>query len=1023
MGIATSIASGLEVLLSTIKKDLYYDIQDYCTLETAVSEQAFTTSDGSFVSVFELNGIKKIISEREQAQIAQDLYAKLKTSFKHKGHALQFVYSKNPKRTKSAIKDILFPYINEAKSMQMDVDFLFKEKIDSLVEKTCYEDNYLVIWSRPTLVESTIKKEKEELSKEYVSADPYEKAQNVNFKLKSLENKHISFLKILSQALKDCQISFNHLKVYEASNVIKSSINSTLVSHEWSARLPFNSKDDAGENFKEVTVESEKGIIKPLNAHGIVMRKNENDISIKPNDVSYFLYPNLKKQLIPCDFEHIENEIIKVGENYISSMFIDIPQDKPTPFINFIKYVDIHTPFQISFKIEGGGLTNTKLKKALSTIFAWVPMTNNRLIKDSILYYENLELTNDDAITKNGISLNTWANNIETLNMQKSDLFKALQSWGSQTPLFTNDDPYEGFFNTIPAFFPKIVGNNYLDTMETVLFNLPLSRQASIWKNGAIINKTPDGKMIPYNVHSNEQTTWGDATIAKPGSGKSVWANATNFSFCLKPKTSRLAKGKLPLIGIADIGPSSMGLIFLLKSLLPESRQHEVLYHKMTNTINDSINIFDTQLGARYPSQKHLTFITRFLTLLLTPAGGKTPESISDMLLSIIKEMYVYFSDKNNPKMYNKNQNYDLDKFFDKKGIKVDGRTWWYVTDKLFELGFIEEAKIAQRYAVPLLDDITSIALKTESIKSRYSKPMMQTNENMLEYLTRVLGENISAYPLLNSVTKLDLDKARVISLDLNDVAPDGDDHAKKQCGIFYMLARNALSRNMFIDDSLYSILTKFPSGEKYLIYHKERTEEILNTRKRLCYDEYHRTAGIENFRAMVVQDLREGRKWNLSISLISQLIQDFDTETLSLCTSKFVFSGGDQYKEIVRKFDLNSEISDIVRTSLNGPTSEGVPFIAKFETKEGDFTQYLYTYLSPIERWAYSSTREDADIRAKCLNIFGLKNSLQILSKTFPSGSVTKTMEKLSNEGVESPMEYIIKKLIEKHTELVLMS
>ena len=1023
MGLATSIASGLEVLLSTIKKDLYYDIQDYCTLETAVSEQSFTTSDGSFVSIFELKGIKKLISEKQQAQIAQDLYAKLKTSFKFPGHTLQFVYSKNPKRTKTAIKDMLFPYIKEANSMQMNVDFLFEEKINSLVNKTCYEDNYLVIWSRPTLIENSIKKEKEELSKEYVKGDPYEKGQRVNYNLKSLENKHISFLKILKRSLDDCQICYEHLKVYEASNVIKSSINSDLVSSEWSARLPFNSKDEEGKNFRDIKIESENGEIKPLNTHGIVMRKNEDDIAITPNDISYFLYPNLKKQLIPCEFEHIDKEIIKVGENYISSMFIDIPQDKPTSFVNFIKYVDIHTPFQISFKIEGGGLSNVTLKKALATIFTWVPMTNNRLIKDAIQYYQELELTNDDAITKNGISLNTWSTKLDELQMQKNDLFKALQSWGSQTPLFTNDDPYEGFFNTIPAFFPKITGNNFLDVMETVLFNLPLNRQASIWKNGAIINKTQDGKIIPYNVHSTEQTTWGDATIAKPGSGKSVWANATNFSFCLKPKTSRLSKGKLPLIGIIDIGPSSMGLIYLLKSLLPESRQEEVLYHKMTNTINDAINIFDTQLGTRFPSQKQLTFLTSFLSLLLTPAGGSTPESISDMLMSIIKEMYVYFSDKKYPKMYNRNENSELDSLFAKKGIKPDGRSWWNITDKLFDLGLLEEAKIAQRYAVPLLDDITSIALKTESIKNRYSKPMMKTKENMLEYLTRVIGENISSYPLLNTVTKLDLDKARVISLDLNDVAPDGDEHAKKQCGIFYMLARNAVSKNMFIDETIYNILEKLEDSKRYLSYHKERTEEILNTKKRLCYDEYHRTSGIEDFRSQVLQDLREGRKWNLSISLISQLINDFDDETLSLCTGKFVFSGGDSYKEIVRRFDLNPEIADIVRTSLNGPTEEGVPFIAKFETKNGDFTQYLYTYLSPIERWAYSSTREDSDIRNKCLSIFGLKNSLEILAKSFPSGSVTKVIDKLSNDGVDSPMEFIIKKLKEKNKELVLLS
>ena len=83
----------------------------------------------------------------------------------------------------------------------------------------------------------------------------------------------------------------------------------------------------------------------------------------------------------------------------------------------------------------------------------------------------------------------------------------------------------------------------------------------------------------------------------------------------------------------------------------------------------------------------------------------------------------------------------------------------------------------------------------------------------MVDYFIRVLNENINLYPILNEPTKLDLDEARVISLDLNDVAPDGDATAKKQSGIFYMLARFVVTRNFFLDKKLSEIVPDLSSA------------------------------------------------------------------------------------------------------------------------------------------------------------------------------------------------------------------
>lgn len=988
MSLSTKLVSGLDVLLSQIKKSLYHDIQDYCFLDTATDMHYFTAHDGSLVTIMSIKGIKKIVNKKEQAVVALDLYKKLKTHFKNSGHSLQFVYSKDAQRTQETLNDLIRPFVKESKKMQMDSDFLFRDKIKNLLKFTCYEDNYLVFWSRPTLIETSLKGDRNDYNEEVSKTSLYEKSQNIMLNYKSLENIHRKVLNIIQTSLKTTGISYSTLTVTEKSNVIKSSINSELVSPNWKARLA----DKAP-----------------------VLRDNDNDVTIKEHDISYLMYPNLKKQLIPEGFEKINDNTVKVDQRYITSMYVDVPQEEPTPFFEFIEYVDRTTPFQISFKIEGGGLNNVGLKKFLSAILIWSPGSNNKLIKESLEEFSRLELA-DETITKNGISVNTWADDMDTLNKRKQELLKALQSWGSQGILSTNDDPYEGFFNSIPAFFPKIVGNNYLQKMDYVLYTLPLTRQANIWDEGCIINRTLDGKIMPYQVASKKQASWNELIFAKPGSGKSVWSNYSNFSFAITPKSSKLASGKIPYVGIIDIGPSSSGLIRLFHSMLPANRRKEAVYYKLSNTIDDAINVFDTQLGARFPTEKEKSFLVRFLSLLLTPAGSRQIASMDAMINNIIASLYKTFHDENQPKIYEEFRDNRIDKLITLYGLEAEDRSWWWITDQLFKVDEFEGAKIAQRYAVPKLEDAIKICNSDQNIVSQYKKPIVaQTSENMVDYFIRVLNENINLYPILNEPTRLDLDEARIISLDLNDVAPDGDATAKKQSGVFYMLARFVVTRNFFLDKKLYQMVP-----DLYKEFQKDKIKESYATPKRFCIDELHRTNGIGDFRSQIKQDMREGRKWNLSICLISQLINDFDDQMIDLCNSKFIFSGGDNYKKIVQKFDLNGEVADKVRTDLNGPTSEGVPFVVKFSTKKGEYTQFLYNTLSSMERWAFSSTAEDNQIREMCDEIFGTEETLKILSETFPEGTIGEKVEELMNsredEEIASPIDYFMDKMKQKY-------
>ena len=188
MSLTTKLVSGLDVLLSQIRGSLYNDIQDYCFLDTATNPKFFTAQDGSLVSIVSIQGIRKIVDKREQAVVALDLYKKLKTHFKNSGHSLQFVYSKDAERTKQTLTNLITPFVKESKRMQMDSDFLFKDKIKNLLDFTCYEDNYLVFWSRPTLIETSLKGEIKDYNEEISKTSLYEKSQNIMLNYKSLEN-------------------------------------------------------------------------------------------------------------------------------------------------------------------------------------------------------------------------------------------------------------------------------------------------------------------------------------------------------------------------------------------------------------------------------------------------------------------------------------------------------------------------------------------------------------------------------------------------------------------------------------------------------------------------------------------------------------------------------------------------------------------------------------------------------------------------------------------------------------------
>lgn len=520
------------------------------------------------------------------------------------------------------------------------------------------------------------------------------------------------------------------------------------------------------------------------------------------------------------------------------------------------------------------------------------------------------------------------------------------------------------------------------------------------WISGIPLINREDNIVDFFQPGSSEQSTWVNAIYAKPGSGKSILLNMINLGLCFSPGIQRL-----PRIGIVDIGPSSSGLISLLKESLPIEKRHLVQYHKLRMIEEYCVNIFDTQLGSRFPTSEHRSLLTNMLLLLLKDVRlGNHPQGMSSLVQAIIDDMYLQASERGQPKRYDKGINSNIDTAIQKIGLNFDFKTtWWEVVDALFKNNMFVEAAIAQRYAVPLLIDAT-VSSQRDHIREIYGDVKVG-GESLIKYFNRTILDALNHYKILGRPTVFDISDARIVSLDLDELAHSGSDQAAKKTAIMYMLARYILGKNFklapeTVNEFPYPSTLDIPKNipvEKYKAYHRQRIEESKEDFMQLCFDEFHRVSKFDIVQEQVLLDIREGRKWNLGVTVASQSLDSFDNGILHFATGIFIMDGGNEKdcSQMIDTFLLNSyEADHLKKGRIHGPRS-GKPgtMLAKFKTNSGNYSKLLSLPLNNTMAWCFSTVMEDVKIREKMTRIVGYSMAINLLCKHYPVG-IRKIME-----------------------------
>ena len=672
-------------LIAPFQKALRQSVSSFINLETADDETTLVSSDGSLVSYFKVDGSRQIIGEEEYEHIVQAATIKLGARFDQQGHALQIYFARDPGRVRKELENHVKPSRVSAHNMGLDLEDLFDERVNHLERFLTHEEMYFVLWTRPSVLSKSemdrAKKEAQESTKEWVVAADSQYPYNA---LDPLRTRHKSYVSAIVSVLDELAIRGRLLEVHDALGAVRSNLFPDRANEKWRACLPGD----------------------PIPARAPLSRMDMSDL----------LWPSLPSQIVAADAKVLGRSVVRIGNLLWAGADMTLGPMDATGFpVLLNRLVEADIPFRISFLIEGGGVYATQMRTFLSTMMGPTNAANKQ-IKYSL---EGLQaMARNEPVVRMRISFATWCK-IEEKNAvvdQLSVLLQAIESWGYCQVSEFSGDPLDCVMSSAMGIHCAGTGVTGIAPMTEILKLLPWQRPSSPFEDGAMLFRTPDGKAWPYQTGTNLTTTWFDLIFAQPGAGKSVLLNTLNLGTCLSPGLSRL-----PFVAVVDIGPSSSGLISLIREALPLNRQHEAAYYRLQMSHQYAINPFDTQLGCRYPLQEERSYLVELLTLLCTPPGYDKPyDGMQQLCGLVVDEMYRWRDDKSanaEARPYLPRLEGDVDEAIQKYNIHLPTDPyWWDVVDKMFDIGQYHVANLAQRHAAPTLNDsITASRPTTDS--------------------------------------------------------------------------------------------------------------------------------------------------------------------------------------------------------------------------------------------------------------------------------------------------------------------
>ena len=430
----------------------------------------------------------------------------------------------------------------------------------------------------------------------------------------------------------------------------------------------------------------------------------------------------------------------------------------------------------------------------------------------------------------------------------------------------------------------------------------------------------------------------------------------------------------------------------------------------MQNTAAYATNPWDTPLGMREQSPQEKSFLIDFVADALT-SGGNMDGALENLLESLasmlVSEAYRIMSSRGEGRRFYYDISDARPDFADalqRHGIiaNVGETSWWDLVDAFYAEDNIPMAEVAQRYAVPNFADMPNIISSSTSIQESY-RNMAPGGTNILEYARAVMTTLVTNYPVLAHETRVNFQQARIVGVDMQDVA-----NTQEETNLFYSLLQNVLSRGFMMDPDE---IARLDMPDQYREYHRDRIRALRSRDKIFLFDELHRlSVGLDPSAppppAMMrlMRWIKEVRKYGIKLMLSTQSIAHMPDEIKEDEMWSLFFNmgiGRKQQERVAKLFDISEYGQEVMRHELNGPEAgKGAPCLFMANTNKGKLEQKIYVSTSPMELWSAPTNKENLVLMQEVLHEVGDPVlTARTLTRMFPSGSAGKEFDRLKKE------------------------
>jgi intracellular multiplication protein IcmB len=964
----------LSPLTTAIHDVVNAPLGSFVRLETAENRTTMVHRDGTLTSVLAVDGAREIVADAEFADFVERAEQRLSGAFQDVGYALQVHYTCDPGDGVRAVRRHRRGAREAAAAIGLDFGDLFESEAAHLGSSVVKDRLHWVVSTRPeALVASerkrAVKKKTEKRKADQVKA-PVGEAQNLYAGLEPLRALHVSFADGLAQSLRDLRMAIRPLNAHASLAAIKDDLYPYL--------------ETEGERFC-----LPDGSAPP-------MRLPE-----RLDDFASVLEPPLAEQLCvdgaslrDIDGTPLPPGIVRIGRRLWGG--VDVvrgPQGEAPPFdVLAARLRRNKVPFRISVFIESGGARALGGFRTFVTDIAGA-LDANRPKAGALRWLRRI--SGSQAVVVMRISLATWApvGERERIQDQVQHLVQALKSWNSVEARTDCGDPLEGVVSSALGLHCASTAEPAVLPIRDALAMLPMQIQASPYASGGVLLRSADGRPYPFQLISDKQNAAFLLVYAGQGSGKSVLLSTVALGTVLDAGASRL-----PYIVHLDFGDSGQGYPGLLHGALPPGRQHEAQHYRIKNSELNAINPFDTDLGARCPTEVQKRSMIDFLETVWTPAGRLKPFPGTTEIADIaVTEMFRRKDDGEvqsaSPRVYGAGADNVVDEALERLRITLGPRAlWWQVVDALFKAGDIRAAERANRHAAPLLADAIEVLQSPECLGLWGGRAVEGGTELLVDALKAQTQSALDSFKVLTRPTRWE-PGARVCVVDLQDVAGGKTANGIRQTSVMYALCLQTLTRHWWADPDDVGHLPPMYRDRQRAI-----AEETKATRKLLLADEVHHINGVEGPLKRIEDMVRVGRKYAIAVVLVSQRAADFNETLNALATARFMLSGGlgDEIETMTKRFGLSSSAQAIVRSGLTGPRrGEGGPLLAIIDAREQRYVHHVFNLLGPHMLWAFSTKPDDTLVRRHVYRATGMQAGMSALADLYPDGSAADDLQK----------------------------